>query len=113
MNKLMLPFLIMTTTFVFCQTDSVIISGKVTDFNGIPIDGVLIMIKGENFSQYIDTTYSDKTGQYSLRVKKGKYKGMAAVKMEDYSKTKLEFWAYEVPANKNINLDITNIHKGL
>lgn len=38
---------------------------------------------------------------------------MAAVKMEDYSKTKLEFWVYEIPANKNINLDITNIHKGL
>ena len=106
MKKLILPVLVMTTMFAFGQTDSVTISGKVTDFNGQSIEGALIMIKGENFSQFVDTTCSDKTGQYSLLVKKGKYSGLAAVRMEDYSKTKLEFWAYEIPAYKNLNIDI-------
>jgi len=106
MKKFLLPFLVMTTMFAFGQTDSVTISGKVTDFNGQSIGGALIMIKGGDFSQFVDTTYSDKTGQYSLLVKKAKYSGLLVVRMEDYSKTKLEFWAYEIPAYKNINLDI-------
>ncbi|MEN8120846.1 MAG: carboxypeptidase-like regulatory domain-containing protein [Bacteroidota bacterium] len=92
--------------FAFGQTDSVMINGKVTDYNGQPIKGALIMIKGENFSQFVDTTYSDKTGQYSLLVKKGNYSGLAAVRMEDYSKTKLEFWAYEIPAYKDLHINI-------
>jgi hypothetical protein len=96
----------MTTMFAFGQTDSVTISGKVTDFNGQSIEGALIMIKGYDFGQFIDTTFSDKTGHYSLLVKKGKYSGLAAVRMEDYSKTKLEFWAYEIPAHKNLEIDI-------
>jgi len=106
MRKLILPFFIMTTMFAFGQTDSVTISGKVTDFNGQSIEGALIMIKGYDFGQFIDTTFSDKTGHYSLLVKKGKYSGLAAVRMEDYSKTKLEFWAYEIPAHKNLEIDI-------
>ena len=106
MKKLILSFLVMTTMLAFGQTDSVTISGIVTDFNGQSIGGALIMIKGYDFGQFIDTTYSDKTGYYSLLVKKGKYSGIAAVRMEDYSKTKLEFWAYEVPAYKNLNIDI-------
>ena len=92
--------------FAFGQTDSVTISGKVTDFNGQSIEGALIMIKGDDFGQFIDTTFSDKTGHYSLLVKKGKYSALAAVRMEDYSKTKLEFWAYEIPAYQNLDLDI-------
>ena len=106
MRKLILPFLVMTTMFAFGQTDSVTISGKVTDFNGQSIEGALIMIKGYDFGQFVDTTFSDKTGHYSLLVKKGKYSGLAAVRMEDYSKTKLEFWAYEIPAYKNLDIDI-------
>lgn len=96
----------MTTMFAFGQTDSVTISGKVTDFNGQSIEGALIMIKGDDFGQFIDTTFSDKTGHYSLLVKKGKYSALAAVRMEDYNKTKLEFWAYEIPAYQNLNIDI-------
>ncbi len=88
------------------QTDSVTISGKVTDFSGQAIGGALIMIKGDDFSQFVDTTYSDRTGQYSLLVKKGKYSELAAVRMEDYSKTKLEFWAYNIPAYTKLNIDI-------
>lgn len=106
MKKFILPILIITTMFAYGQTDSVIISGKVTDFNGQPIEGALIMIKGENFGKFVDTTYSKKTGTYSLLVKKGKYSGLATVRMEDYGKTKLEFWANEIPAYKNLNIDI-------
>ena len=96
----------MPSLFVFGQNDSVTISGKVTDFTGQSIDGALIMVKGDNFSTFVDTTYSDAKGDYSIIVNKGKYSGIAAVRMEDYNKTKLEFWAYEISAYENLNINI-------
>lgn len=106
MKKFILTFLFLPTGFIFGQTDSLEINGKVTDFDESPIDGALVMIKGEDFGHFVDTTYSDSTGQYSLLVKKGKYSGLAAVRMEDYGKTRLEFWAYEIPAYKDLNINI-------
>ncbi|MFW5835371.1 MAG: carboxypeptidase-like regulatory domain-containing protein [bacterium] len=92
-------------TFTFGQNDSVTISGKVTDFDGRAIKNALIMLKGNDFSKFVDTTYSNRSGEYSLKAKKGKYSGLAAIKMKDYGKTKLEFWAFEIPAYKNLNID--------
>jgi len=106
MKETILSLLLMTSIFAFGQIDSITISGKVTDFEGHPIDGALIMIKGYDFGQFVDTTHSDITGHYSLKVKKGKYSAIAAVRMEDYTKTKLEFWAFEIPAYNDLTIDV-------
>jgi len=106
MKRIVLLLVITQAIIAFGQTDSVIISGKVTDFEGHPIPGSLVMIKGANFGRFVDTTYSNKAGQYSLKVKEGNYSALAAVRMQDYGKTKLEFWANEIPAYQNLNINM-------
>ena len=106
MKKVLVLILLMKVTFMFGQNDSITISGMVTDFEGQPIEKALVMLKGNDFSKFVDTTYSNHLGQYSLKAKKGKYSGLASVKMEDYGKTKLEFWAFEIPAYENLNIDV-------
>ena len=49
---------------------------------------------------------TDKNGIYSLKVKKGYYFALTAVNKQEYRKTSLEFWAWNVPADTNLNLDI-------
>lgn len=107
MKKLLVLILLIKVTFAFGQNDSIIISGKVTDFQGQSIDNVLVMLKGNDFGKFVDTTYSNHLGQYTIKTKKGKYSALAAVNMEDYGKTKLEFWAFEIPAYENLNIDIS------
>ncbi|MGM0504797.1 MAG: hypothetical protein ACQESQ_09270, partial [Bacteroidota bacterium] len=51
-------------------------------------------------------TFSDTEGNYSLTVNKGTYYGLASVRMQDYGKTKLEFWAWNLMVDDTMNLDI-------
>lgn len=106
MRTILTLIFVANATFLFGQSDSITIKGIVTDYDGKPIENAMIMLKGNNFGGFVDTTHSDHSGQYLLKVKKGKYSGLAAVRMEDYGKTRLEFWAWEIPAFKDMLLDI-------
>ena len=105
MKQILIAVLTSLTIFVFGQTDSVSISGVVTDMDGNPEKNAMVMLKGSNFGDFVDTTYADKNGEYTLKVPEGKYSAVAAVNMEAYKKSKLEFWAYEIPAYKDLELD--------
>lgn len=78
--------------------------GKVTDFNSKPIDSVEIILKDKNFND-LYKTISDKNGNFSLQVAKGLYYCLYAIKSEDYGKTKLEYWAWNVPVFNNIEIN--------
>jgi len=93
------------TTIAFTQENKVILSGKVTDYVGNPIDSAIVLIKDHHFKD-VYTTFSDTEGNYSLTVKKGTYYGLASVRMQDYGETKLEFWAWNLIVDDTMNLDI-------
>lgn len=105
MKRILLLVFVFNMIVASGQNDSVSICGKVTDFDDRPVKNALVMLKGENFGGFVDTTYSDRHGFYSLKVKRGWYSGMAVIDMEDYGKSKLEFWAFEIPAFENLNID--------
>lgn len=102
---LLLLLLNLNAPFAKGQNDSVVIRGKITDFENRPVANALVMLKGTDFSGFVDTTYSDSVGQYAMTVKSGKYSGLAIVNMDEYAKTKLEFWAFEIPAFDHFQID--------
>lgn len=78
------------------EKEKFVISGKVTDFNGQPIDSVSIQLKNRSFESIYETL-SDRNGNYSLEVKKGDYYCLYAIKLSEYRVTRLEYWAWNVP----------------
>jgi len=80
------------------------ICGKVTDFNGNPIDSVTIRLMSKGFETVCETL-SDKNGNYSIHAKKGNYNCLYAVKTPDYRVNKLEYWMWNVPVTKNLTIN--------
>ncbi len=111
MKKLLFILLIFTLS---CNTEKsdtndnktgyVRLFGKVTDFNNNPVDSVVIKVKDKNFNDLYQTL-SDKNGNYSLNVKKGVYYSIYAIKESDYGITKLEYWAWNVPLFKDLEIN--------
>ena len=96
------------------QTDSITISGIVTDFEGQPVDSALVELKYSNFKTAYETL-TDNKGQYRLKVLKGRYLALASLKMSEYpvagsilpkDEQRLEFWAWNVIAEENLNFNI-------
>jgi len=83
----------------------VTISGKVTDFSGKPIVSAMIEAKTNLFEMKYHT-FSDRNGNYSISVDAGTYIGLSCVRMADYGKSSLEFWAWNVPANENMTINM-------
>lgn len=95
-------------------TDTVKISGRVTDFNGNPVDSCTVLIYNPDFSEAYETL-SDSSGNYLLdSIPAGKYAAIAAMRVNEYPRMlqvppqdmKLEFWAWNVIADRDIILDI-------
>ena len=84
--------------------ETVRLHGKVTDFNSIPIDSVSVRLKNEKFYNLFETL-TDKDGYFSMDVPKGEYFCLYAVKSSDYGKTKLEYWAWNIPLFKDLNIN--------
>jgi len=82
--------------------DTVRISGRVTDFEGRPIEGALIELKNSRFNNAAEGN-SDKDGRYSLSAPKGTYMALAAVK--DYQVKSLEYWAWNIPAEQDLEIN--------
>lgn len=91
----------------------VTIKGKVTDFEGNLKDSAFVEIKYKNFETAYET-YTDKNGQYSLTVEKGKYMAVASMILKEYPKLsslppdeqRLEFWAWNFIADRDTVIDI-------
>jgi len=92
--------------------EKVTISGKVTDFEGNPIDSALIGLLSSNFS-VIDSAYSDANGFYKMDVNKGRYYSMWVLRPEEYptqnavpsEDMRLEFWAWNIVADRDLEIN--------
>ncbi len=86
------------------DTTSVHISGTVTDFKGTPIEGAVVELKKADF-QTAYRCLTDGQGKYDLLVESGSYVALIAIVMEDYGTKKLEYWAWNVPALHDLEIN--------
>ena len=82
--------------------DPVRISGRVTDFKNQAIEGASVELKNTRF-ETVAKGVSGKDGGYTLAAPKGNYMALAAVK--DYQVKSLEYWAWNVPAFGNLEIN--------
>ncbi len=78
------------------------ISGRVTDFQNRPIEGAIVELKNSRFDT-VAAAVSDADGRYSMSAPAGNYLALAAVK--DYQTKYLEYWAWNVPLDRDIEID--------
>jgi hypothetical protein len=78
------------------------IHGKVTDFNGNPMERAEIVVLSKKFKA-IYQTFSDADGKYSLEVSEGNYIALWACK--DYAIKNLEYWAWNIPAYQDLEVN--------
>jgi hypothetical protein len=78
------------------------ISGRVTDFENQPIKGASVFLKDSKFED-VATAESDEGGRYSITAPKGRY--MALVAIKDYMTKYLEYWAWNVPADQDLEIN--------
>ena len=121
--KRMIKFATVTTCLILslnfvqaqevCDNKPIVISGKVTDFNGTPIDSCVVQLLHRDFS-IAYKTYTDKNGNYALNnVEKGKYMAMYAIRPKEYPRCnavpkkdmRLEYWAWNIIADKNLTIN--------
>lgn len=98
------------------QQDSVTIRGRVTDYNGQPIDSVSVWWQSPRFNLIVDVT-TNKDGYYTARVPKGKYQSVTSIYLPTYAHVamksglpeaehRLEFWAWDFIADRDTTLDM-------
>ena len=108
-------FLLLCSAGYAQQQDSVTIRGRVTDYNGLPIDSCSVFWQDASFG-VIKEAITDAKGYYSARIPKGKYPSSGAINMSTYPHTvkaglpeadqRLEFWAWNFIADRDTTLDI-------
>lgn len=86
------------------ERDTFVISGRVTSFDGQPIDSVTIRLKDRSFKDLYETL-TDADGNYSMEVKKGVYYCLYAIKLSEYRVSGLEYWTWNVPVFKDITIN--------
>ncbi|MCL2412915.1 MAG: carboxypeptidase-like regulatory domain-containing protein [Bacteroidales bacterium] len=105
---------------LFAQNPNTItISGKVTDFDGNPINNSAVVLMDRNFNP-IHMTFSDEAGYYALEnVEKGRYMALLAIRFNEYPRAKqmfgidavaeddmrLQFWAWNVIADRDLTIN--------
>lgn len=96
------------------STDSVTINGRVTDYENHPLNNVSVSWARPDFSE-VSVTLTDKNGNYTIRLPKGKYHSMGALNMDEYIIAKstlpdedqrLEFWGWDFIADRDTTLNI-------
>jgi len=103
-KTLFLTLLMIASGLCLKAQKTVTISGTVTDFNSKPIDSVTVCVKDKSFKDLF-TTISDKDGKYSLKVTKGRYTCLYAINLKHYGKSKLEYWAWNIPAFNDLEIN--------
>lgn len=90
------------------------ISGRVTDYNGLPVDSCSVMLFNPDFNPAL-VSESDADGFYRLdSVPEGRYAAIAAIRLNEYPRMqqvppedmKLEFWAWNVVLDRDLDLNI-------
>jgi len=97
------------------QQDSVTIRGRVTDYNGQPIESASVWWQNPQFNGVVEAV-TGKDGCYTARVPKGKYQSVGAINLSTYPHAaksglpeedlRLEFWAWDFIADRDTTLDI-------
>lgn len=108
--------LVILLSFAACsrpQPEMVTISGRVTDFDGNPLDSVTVGWLNPAFNgQYYATTDAD--GRYRARIPKGRYAYAGGLNMSEYviagstlpeADQRLEFWAWNYLADRDATFD--------
>lgn len=101
-------------TYSYTQ-ETVTLYGKVTDKFNQPVDSASVWlknrvdnIKANNKRDLFENAYetlTDKHGNFSIEVEKGTYYCLYAIKESDYGKTKLEYWAWNIPIYDNLEIN--------
>ncbi len=94
-------------------SESVQITGHVTDYSGKPLDSVYVVAMNKNFSPNTGA-FTDADGRYHLELQKGKYMALLAVRMHEYPRfsslpaeeQRLEYWAWNFIADKDTVINI-------
>jgi hypothetical protein len=83
-------------------SNKVKIQGQVTGFDKRPIEGADIVVVDETFKA-VAQTYSDDRGHYTLEVDPKTYTALFST--IDYKTKNLEYWAWNVPAEKDLRIN--------
>lgn len=68
------------------------------------IDSLSIEDKGNVFNNSYET-FTDENGFFSMEVEPGTYYCLYAITENDYGKTKLEYWAWDLPIYKDLEIN--------
>ena len=95
--------------------EKVKIYGKVTDVNNQPVDSASVWLKQKIDSLSINNkekvfdnsyeTFTDSNGFFSMDIEPGTYYCLYAIFEDDYGKTKLEYWAWNLPVYKDLEIN--------
>lgn len=113
----LLLMLIFFGIFVSCNksrqseiSNTITITGKVTDFDGNPIDSSIVKILHQDFSSAYET-YTDHSGYYKLKnIEKGRYMAMYVLRPKEYPRNnevpkedmRLEYWGWNIIADSDM-----------
>jgi len=114
MKKILVSFFLLAVfiTTGFAQ-ETISIKGRVTDYNGNPIDSCAVNLLYSGFSVAYETV-TDKDGYYILdNVEKGRYLSLYALRLKEYPREdavpdedkRLEFWAWNVIADRDLTIN--------
>jgi len=81
-----------------------VISGYVKDFEGRPIDSANVLLQDRSFNP-IAQAVTDITGHYLIKVEKRDYYALVAIRMRDYVKSRLEYWAWKIPPADSLSIN--------
>lgn len=114
LKKIVSLFTLLLISKIFGQT-TVKLYGKVTDFNNKPVGSASVWLKNKingiaikDKSKLFDNAYetlTDKNGNFSIDVEKETYYCLYAIKESDYGKTKLEYWAWNLPIYDDLEIN--------
>lgn len=114
MLRFVITAMLSVTVLTVSAHEYVTISGRVTDYNGNPVDSCNVALYNPDFTPAYEAL-SDSCGNYILdSVATGKYACLYAMRVKEYPRMqqvapedmKLEFWAWNVVADRDLNLDI-------
>ena len=84
--------------------ETVRIHGCVTDFAQNPIRGARVRVMDRTFHPVAEAI-SDLSGRYELRVPPGQYTALLAIRDSDYRASRLEYWAWDIPATIDLEIN--------
>jgi hypothetical protein len=102
--SLFLVLCVTVTAFSQGSTQSMRISGFVRDFENRPIDSANVMLLNRSFQPVAQST-TDFAGHYSVLVDRAGYHALIAVKTSEYAKSRLEYWAWNIPPAESLSIN--------